>query len=105
MNLLSTEYEAPPRRILALDLGTKRIGLAISDELGITAQGLETLARKNKRTDFDALARLVREKDVRLIVVGNPLRMSGEAGRQAEWARRICEGVAAIYGDRGHAVG
>jgi putative Holliday junction resolvase len=42
-------------RILALDLGTKRIGLALSDELGFTAQGLDTLVRKNKRTDLDAL--------------------------------------------------
>ncbi len=86
MNSLSTEHEGSPRRILGLDLGTKRIGLAISDELGITAQGIETLARRNKRTDFDALARLIREKRIRLIVIGNPLRMNGEAGRQADWA-------------------
>jgi putative pre-16S rRNA nuclease len=48
-------------RILALDLGKRRIGLAVSDELGITAQGLETLERKNLRADLDALARLARE--------------------------------------------
>ena len=44
-------------RILALDLGKKRIGMAISDELGITAQGIPTLERRNKRMDFAALAR------------------------------------------------
>ncbi len=76
-----------PQRILALDLGTRRIGLALSDELGFTAQGLETLIRKNKRTDLDALHRLVRERGVNLILVGLPLRMSGEAGTQADWAR------------------
>lgn len=70
-----------------MDLGTRRIGLALSDELGLTAQGIETLIRKNKRADLDALHRLVREKQVTQILVGLPLHMSGEAGAQAEWAR------------------
>jgi putative Holliday junction resolvase len=78
-------------RILALDLGTKRIGLALSDELGFTAQGLDTLVRKNKRTDLDALHRLVRERGVTLILVGLPLHMSGEEGRQADWAREFAQ--------------
>lgn len=76
-----------PGRILALDLGTRRIGLALSDGLGITAQGLDTLLRRNKRADLAAIANLVRQHQVELIVVGLPLRMSGEAGTQAEWAR------------------
>jgi putative Holliday junction resolvase len=75
------------RRILALDLGKKRIGLAVSDELGITAQGLPTLERRNKRADFAALAALVRENNVQQIVLGLPLRMSGEEGTQADLAR------------------
>lgn len=75
------------RRILALDLGKKRIGMALSDELGITAQGLPTLERRNKRVDFAALAAVVRENNVRQIVLGLPLRMSGEEGSQADWAR------------------
>ncbi|MDE3195967.1 MAG: RuvX/YqgF family protein, partial [Acidobacteriota bacterium] len=45
-------------RILALDLGKKRIGLAISDELGITAQGLDTMERQGRREDIEALRRL-----------------------------------------------
>ncbi len=49
-----------PGRILALDVGTRRIGLAVSDPLGITAQGLETLQRKNKRTDLEKLEAVVR---------------------------------------------
>ncbi len=60
-------------RVLALDLGKKRIGLAISDELGISAQGLPTLARINKRTDLGALCRLIRERSVTQILMGNPL--------------------------------
>ena len=72
------------RRILALDLGKKRIGLALSDQLGITAQGLPTLLRRNKRADFAALSALVRENNVQQIVLGLPLRMSGVEGIQAE---------------------
>jgi putative Holliday junction resolvase len=79
------------RRILALDLGKKRIGMALSDELGITAQGLPTLERRNKRSDFAALAAVVRENNVRQIVLGLPLRMSGEEGSQADWARSFAE--------------
>jgi putative holliday junction resolvase len=79
----------PAGRILALDLGKNRIGLAISDELGITAQGLATLARRNKRADLAALGTLARERGVTRILMGNPLHMSGTAGRQSEWAREF----------------
>ena len=71
-------------RLLGLDVGSKTIGMAVSDPLGITAQGLPTLRRKNKRTDFAQLQRVIQEQGVVEIVVGNPLRMSGEAGIQAE---------------------
>jgi putative holliday junction resolvase len=71
-------------RILGLDVGSRRIGVAISDPLGITAQGLETLQRRNKRLDFEALEQIVRENEVREIVVGLPLRMSGAEGTQSE---------------------
>ena len=60
------------------------MGLAVTDPLGITAQGIETLQRKNKRSDFARLERLLREYQVREIVLGYPLRMSGEEGRQTE---------------------
>ncbi|HLV89188.1 MAG TPA: Holliday junction resolvase RuvX [Candidatus Sulfotelmatobacter sp.] len=71
-------------RVLGLDVGLRRIGVAVSDPLGITAQGLETLHRKNKRHDLAYLDRVIREYDVREIVVGLPLRMSGAEGTQAE---------------------
>ncbi len=64
-------------RILALDIGTRRIGLAVSDELGITAQGLPTLQRTNLRADLDVLSQLIQQYSVHLVLAGNPLHMSG----------------------------
>jgi putative Holliday junction resolvase len=72
------------QRVLALDVGAKRIGLAVTDELGITAQPLQTLVRENKRKDFAALQQLAEQLHITDIVIGMPLRMSGEAGTQAE---------------------
>ncbi len=87
--------KAAKGRILALDLGKKRIGLALSDPLGITAQGLPTLERTNIREDLAALQHLVTEHQVELILMGNPLHMSGREGRQAvytqEFAGRLAE--------------
>ena len=74
-------------RVLALDLGKRRIGLAISDELGLTAQGLETLERTNLREDLGKLSQLIAEKNVTLLLMGQPLHMSGHEGRQSEYTR------------------
>ena len=76
-------------RVLALDLGKRRIGLALSDELGITAQGLETLQRTRLRDDLARLAKLASEHNVTLILMGNPLHMSGREGRGSEHAREF----------------
>jgi putative pre-16S rRNA nuclease len=76
-------------RVLALDLGKRRIGLALSDELGVTAQGLNTLERTNIRADLLRLRQLASESKVALILIGNPLHMSGREGRQAEHAREF----------------
>ena len=65
-------------RILALDLGKKRIGLAISDELGITAQGLETMERKGRRDDIEALRKLAAGRGVTQFLIGDPLHMNGD---------------------------
>jgi putative holliday junction resolvase len=78
-------------RVLALDLGKRRIGLALSDELGVTAQGLETLERTNIREDLAQLGKLASEKNVALLLMGNPLHMSGREGRQAEYAHDFGE--------------
>ncbi len=82
------------QRILALDLGKKRIGLAISDPLRITAQGLPNLVRINKRTDLGALESLIREREVGLILMGNPVNMGGSEGRQSGWVREFGEELA-----------
>ncbi|HKS74171.1 MAG TPA: Holliday junction resolvase RuvX [Terriglobales bacterium] len=78
-------------RILGLDVGSKRIGVAVSDPLGITAQGLPTIQRQNKRLDFEKLEAVIREYEVREIVVGLPLRMSGLEGVQAEKMQAFAE--------------
>ena len=78
-------------RVLGLDVGSRRIGIAVSDGLGITAQGLETLERANKREDYEHLRRVIREYDVKEIVVGLPLRMSGVEGTQSEKMRAFAE--------------
>jgi putative Holliday junction resolvase len=78
-------------RILGLDVGSRRIGIAVSDPLGITAQGLDTLQRRNKRHDLAALERVIRDYDVREIVVGLPLRMSGEEGIQSGKMQEFAE--------------
>jgi len=84
VNPTSGSLDAAAPRVLALDVGSRTIGLAISDPLGITAQGLETIRRKNKRADFEALEQVLRQYAVAEIVVGYPLRMSGSAGAQSE---------------------
>ncbi|MGC1423017.1 MAG: Holliday junction resolvase RuvX [Terracidiphilus sp.] len=71
-------------RYLALDVGSKRIGIAVSDELGLTAQPVLTLERRrNPREDLRSIARLCRRFGVAGIVVGNPLSLTGEVGPQA----------------------
>ena len=78
-------------RTLALDVGSKRIGIAVSDPLGITAQGLPTLQRQNKRRDLEALGQLVDAYQVREVVIGLPLRLSGAEGTQSEKMRRFAD--------------
>src|SRR3984885_12900616 len=76
-------------RILALDLGKKRIGLALSDELGLTAQGLKTLEREGRRQDIETLRRLAVEAGVELFLIGDPIHMSGAPSRQGEYTREF----------------
>ena len=92
---LRMEY---PRRVLALDLGRKRIGLALSDELGITAQGLPTLQRTTIRADLRYLFELIQQKDVAMVLLGLPLHLSGSEGRQAAWVREFGERLNAETG-------
>jgi putative Holliday junction resolvase len=80
-------------RVLAIDYGRKRMGLAISDELGMTARPLGTLARTNRRDDLRRLRELARKHEVARIVVGNPVRLDGSAGEMAEQAGRFAARV------------
>lgn len=89
------ELTASKPRILALDLGKKRIGLAVSDPLGITAQGLPNIERVNKRTDLAALDALVKEREIGLFLIGNPMNMSGREGRQSGWVREFAASLEA----------
>ncbi len=83
-----------PSRILALDHGTKRIGVALSDELGWTAQPLETLVRRTLEQDIGHIADLVQIHDVKEVLLGLPLRLNGEEGPAAQSVRQFAERLA-----------
>ena len=78
-------------RILGLDVGDRRVGVAVSDELGLTAQPVLTLVRKNRRQDLGSLRRLVRKYGCSHVVVGNPLYMSGDISPQALKAQALAQ--------------
>ena len=78
-------------RILAIDLGTKNIGLAVSDPLGLTAQPLPTLRRSNRQADLAHLGELVEALAVERVLVGHPLHLKGYAGARAQQAERFAD--------------
>ena len=75
-----------PGRVMALDVGKVRIGVAVSDRLGYTAQPLVTIWRKGRGEDLRSLARLVEKQEVVRVVVGNPLHLSGD---QTAWGLKV----------------
>jgi putative Holliday junction resolvase len=83
-------------RVLGVDLGTVRVGLALSDPLGITGQPMGFLPRRALRDDFSALIDIIQENDVGTVVVGHPLLMSGIAGAQALAAQAFAEKLRAL---------
>lgn len=76
-------------RILGLDIGDRRIGMAISDDLGLTAQGLATLERRHEKADLAALQEIVARYHVYRIVVGLPRNLDGSYGVQADKTERF----------------
>ena len=90
-SVTSTSDVPRPNRIMAIDFGARKIGLAVTDELGLTAQGLATYYRSNKKTDFDHFRRVIKQYGVTEIVMGLPLRMSGVEGIQAEKVQAFAE--------------
>lgn len=89
----STEKRAAPAAspILALDYGRKRIGLAVSDALGVLPRPIETLVRKNRRDDIKRLREIARENGARLLVIGYPLRLDGSRGDMADEVERFAK--------------
>ncbi len=75
-------------RVMALDVGKVRVGVAVTDGLGLTAQPVLTLWRKSRGEDLRSLMRVIRKHEVTRIVVGNPLHMSGEV---SAWAKKVQE--------------
>lgn len=87
--LSSGQSRPKSARILAIDYGRRRIGLAISDELGLTAQPLATIERNNRRDDLRRLSDVARKNRVSVIVVGSPVHLSGRTGEMAAEAARF----------------
>ena len=80
-----------PRRVIGIDLGTRRIGVAVTDGLGLTAQPHATLARHGGKRDLEAIGAVVREFDAERVVLGLPLSPEGEVGRAARSAQAFAE--------------
>lgn len=94
---------ALPPRFLGLDIGSRRIGVAVTDELGLTAQPVLTLERRsnrrpNSRDDLRSLARLCRRYGVAGIVVGNPLHLSGVKSAQAAKTQAFAAALGELTG-------
>lgn len=78
-------------RILALDIGSRTIGVACSDALHLTAQGIETIRRTSHANDFNRLSEIIKEYEVTKIVVGLPKHMNGTEGDRVEKTKQFVE--------------
>lgn len=78
-------------RILGIDYGSKRLGLAMCDELGLTAQALTTITRKNRERDLKEIETVIKQYNVEKIVVGYPLRLDGTEGIQCEKVNKFVD--------------
>lgn len=83
-------------RIMALDVGSRTIGIACSDALLITAQGIETIRRTSLENDFNRLRELISEYEVHELVVGMPKNMNGTKGERAEKTEEFVEKMKAV---------
>ena len=95
MAILASAFDLPPGRLLGLDLGEARIGVAVCDEQGILATPLTVVLRSTRTADFAALAALIRRERALGVLAGLPLAAQGELGPQARWARRYAGRLAA----------
>ena len=83
-------------RIMALDIGSRTIGIACSDALLMTAQGIETIRRTSLENDFNRLRELISEYEVHELVVGMPKNMNGTKGDRAEKTEEFVEKMKAV---------
>jgi putative Holliday junction resolvase len=81
-------------RILALDLGEKRIGVALSDETQTIARSYTVFQRSSRSADFRTIGQIIKENNVELVIVGLPTLPSGEEGSKAAWARNYGQDLA-----------
>lgn len=82
-------------RVLGLDVGSKTVGVALSDELGWTAQGLKTLKINEEKQEFgfEEIGQLIKEYQVSRVVIGMPKNMNGSIGPRGEASKRFAEGI------------
>lgn len=85
-------------RFLGLDVGTKTIGVAVSDPLGITAQPVTTVIRKSNKEDFTAIKDFIDEYNIKTVIVGMPYNMNGTIGPSGEMAKKFGEKLKNKYG-------
>ncbi|MBT2754628.1 Holliday junction resolvase RuvX [Mesobacillus foraminis] len=87
-------------RTMGLDVGTKTVGIALSDELGWTAQGLETLKINEEENEFgfDQLGKIIKEHQVSKVVVGLPKNMNGTIGPRGEACQRFAKEIENLFG-------
>jgi len=83
-------------RILGLDYGTKRIGVAVSDALGLLAHPLTTVQRQNRSSDMEAIRLLIQQEECGRIVIGLPLRTDGTEGPECQAVRRFAQSLGRV---------
>ncbi len=86
--------DEPSGRIMALDLGEKRIGVAVSDETRLIATSYGVIKRKSRKEDYARYRQIIEEQNITLLVVGLPVTLSGEEGQKAAWVRDYTAGLA-----------
>ncbi len=100
----SSRQLEPPARIAAFDVGTRRIGVAVTDPLGYTAQPLLTIYCKTPKADLKSIGRILRKHGIAEAVVGYPLHMSGEVSPRAHKAEQLAAQLRSEYGIPVHLV-
>ncbi|MBQ6974945.1 MAG: Holliday junction resolvase RuvX [Selenomonadaceae bacterium] len=84
-------------RCLSLDVGDKTVGIAVSDPLGLTAQGVKTISRTSIKNDIKELGELIKEFEVDKLIIGLPKNMNGTEGERCEIVRKFAAKILAAY--------